>query len=163
MDDGGGAVTTHYESPLTQMINRRRVRYGDKFDAERVRANKWARYYGQHVRVRIHGEVKVGRVSATTGWEPAFLLVREGAMGSSDILDDNARVITGSEPRPFILRTLNRAGKTVAMHHIWDDQAHYYRCLTVRRKQYPEPEFVHVLEVNPEHADWLLSGRSKVA
>ena len=69
---------------------RKKLEYGDKFDSSDL-AEKWIPAFctGERIRVRFPwGEVKTGTVSVTTGWRPAFLLIRSRRChGSSDILD----------------------------------------------------------------------------
>lgn len=78
---------------MKQLIAQGQAVHGDKFDASDL-DERFARYYfsKERIKVSIDGEkeVQFGTVGKTTGWKPAFLLMRSSrAMGSSVILGRN--------------------------------------------------------------------------
>lgn len=82
-------------------VSRKQQEHGDKFDASELWQKFW-KYYGSDTRVKIRayypdsGEsyTRTGRVSATTGWKPAFLLMhRSSDRGSSDVLSERDEVV----------------------------------------------------------------------
>ena len=82
------------------LVNRGHVRHHGKFSEEGL-APKWVPYYESGARVEVRfssGEVKRGRVGATTGWKPSFMLMlRTSDHGSSWLLgegDEALRVIS---------------------------------------------------------------------
>jgi hypothetical protein len=87
---------------LERRIARGKREHGEKFDSSALEECHAlvARFYGTDTRVRVqYGEgegayTRTGRISTTTGWKPAFLLVhRRGSYGSSDVLGPKDRVI----------------------------------------------------------------------
>ena len=86
----------------TERLSRGVEEYGDKFDSssmDECEDNLKRHYHGGRVKVsRTYGsgevETRFGRVSSTTGWKPALLLMsRASAIGSSDVLSAIDRVI----------------------------------------------------------------------
>lgn len=82
-------------------LDRKKRQYGDKFDRSQM-PEKFVRYYDSDERVKVvahypeTGEswVRFGRVSATTGWKPSFLLMhRSSDIGSSDLLQERDEVV----------------------------------------------------------------------
>lgn len=96
-------------TPAVEFANltaRYRARYGERFDASELHPDL-ARWYQVRQRVRVtrtypNGDTRVrtGRIGATTGHRPAFLLIhRAGDHSSSDVLSAADRV-TGVQTRP---------------------------------------------------------------
>lgn len=86
-------------------------RHGQQFDpADLLAAAHVAEFCGTDVRVRVRteypgGEVyeRTGRVSLTTGWRPAFLLMhRAGAVGSSDVLGPRDQIVAVQRGRVYV-------------------------------------------------------------
>ena len=60
------------------LVARKQREHGDKFDTSDL-APQFVPYFngGERVRVRFsHGEELTGTIGVTTGWKPAFLLMR---------------------------------------------------------------------------------------
>lgn len=83
-----------------QRLDRGQREWGDKWDASDLESapqlHKW--YTNDYrVEVDVYGDGQVierGRISTTTGWRPAFLLMhRRSDHGSSTLLDGRARVL----------------------------------------------------------------------
>jgi hypothetical protein len=71
--------------------------HGESFDAGDLPA-KFVPYFenGQRIKVRLYmtGEVMTGTVGVTTGWRPAFLLMRRRSdRGSSHLLKSDTQII----------------------------------------------------------------------
>jgi hypothetical protein len=147
------------QSELELLCERLARMHGDKFDPAPLLASKWAPFYRSTVRVRFAcGEVKVGRVGCTKGWNPAFMLVRNGGFSSSDILRESDERVSDYAIRPWVLNTYDKDGQLVRWRAVWDEFTHYERCLAVRRRRYPElMGYVHRLEANLEAADERLA------
>ena len=67
---------------------RKQREHGAKWDASQL-DRSLVPYFesGARIKVRIFDEVLTGTVGVTTGWRPAFLLMRTSrSMGSSDVL-----------------------------------------------------------------------------
>lgn len=97
------ATGTEYELYLA----RKRREYGDRFVPPD--APQFVRYFqGPRIKVRTtypSGETyeRTGTVSITTGWKPAFLLMRRSnAFGSSDLLRRDDEVIAVQGGRKYI-------------------------------------------------------------
>lgn len=82
-------------------VDRKKREHGDKFDAAELH-QKFRSYFHSEQRVKVRayypdsGEswTRTGRVSATTGWRPAFLLMhRSSDRGSSDVLSERDEVV----------------------------------------------------------------------
>ena len=92
-------------SEYTEMIDRKRREHGEKFsDAE-----LWPQfrpYYrtGERIRVRsASGYERTGTVGVTTGWRPAFLLIRTSrSLGSSDVLNADDTIIGVKRGREYV-------------------------------------------------------------
>lgn len=84
------------------MVERFRRQWGEKFDPSSLEevAPSIRRFYGEETRVIVERTYsdgsthrRAGRISVTTGWRPAFLLVRRSSdMGSSDVLSADDRI-----------------------------------------------------------------------
>lgn len=83
------------ESKFDGYIARSRARYGDKFDdSDLDRRFVGAFNTGARIKVTCYGETLTGTVGVTTGWRPAFLLMRTArSRGSSVILNASAEII----------------------------------------------------------------------
>ena len=92
-----------------QYISRCKFKYGVKFRGASLAPQFIAAYNSnQRVTVEFMGEdgkvydVQRGKVSATTGWVPCFLLMRrESDHGSSYVLNNRARISTIDVWRKF--------------------------------------------------------------
>lgn len=77
----------------------------DRFDPSEL-AKKFIPHFRSGVRIKVRNadHVRTGRVGATTGWKPAFILMhRSNAHGSWDVLSDDDEIIGiqhGHEYRP---------------------------------------------------------------
>ena len=81
---------------FTDLVNRRTAQYGDKFDVSDL-DKRFIAYYqnGQRIKVETCGMVMTGTVGVTTGWKPAFLLMRTSRyMGSSWILGTESKLLS---------------------------------------------------------------------
>ncbi len=81
---------------FTDLVNRRTAQYGDKFDVSDL-DKRFIAYYqnGQRIKVETCGMVMTGTVGVTTGWKPAFLLMRTSrSMGSSWILGTESKLLS---------------------------------------------------------------------
>ena len=79
----------------TEVIERLAARHGAEFEAPKG-VDHLIRYFGAP-RVEVtdtrHGFVRRGRISITTGWRPALMLMhRASDTGSSDLLGPDDRV-----------------------------------------------------------------------
>lgn len=74
---------------------RARIKHGDKFDDSGLdRRFVGAFNTGARIKVTCYGETLTGTVGVTTGWRPAFLLMRTArSLGSSIILDASAEIV----------------------------------------------------------------------
>lgn len=83
--------------------NRKRNQYGDRF---RPPADtRFIRYFnsGERIRVRTCGMELTGTVSITTGWSPAFLLMRtRRSMGSPWTLGERDEVLAVKRGRRYV-------------------------------------------------------------
>ena len=81
---------------FTDLVNRRTAQYGDKFDVSDLDKRFIAFYQnGQRIKVETCGMVMTGTVGVTTGWKPAFLLMRTSrSMGSSWILSTESKLLS---------------------------------------------------------------------
>ena len=79
-----------------QYLNRKRREYGEKFDASDL-AQQFVRYYesGQRIRVKFnYGEELTGTIGITSGWRPAFLLMRTSrSIGSPWLLGKDDQIV----------------------------------------------------------------------
>lgn len=79
-----------------EYLAKKKREYGDKFDSSAL-AKKFIPYYNSGERIAVdfgNGVVKRGRVGATTGWKPVFLLVlTTRSMGSSYTLSDKDEIV----------------------------------------------------------------------
>ena len=81
---------------FTDLVNRRTAQYGDKFDVSDL-DKRFIAYYqnGQRIKVETCGMVMTGTVGVTTGWKPAFLLMRTSrSMTSSWILGTESKLLS---------------------------------------------------------------------
>ena len=81
---------------FTDLVNRRTAQYGDKFDVSDLDKRFIAFYQnGQRIKVETCGMVMTGTVGVTTGWKPAFLLMRTSrSIGSSWILGTESKLLS---------------------------------------------------------------------
>ncbi|MGH7962943.1 MAG: hypothetical protein ACRERD_14120 [Candidatus Binatia bacterium] len=78
---------------------RKQTEHGDKFDPSDL-AEKFISHFESGERIRVEFDygsggkcVRTGRVSVTTGWKPAFLLIRRRTdRGSSTLLNSDDRI-----------------------------------------------------------------------
>lgn len=86
------------------LVRRGRQRHGDRF-SESDLAPGFRRYYdsGERVRVRFdYGEELTGTIAATTGWRPAFLLMRTArSIGSIYTLSERDTVVAVRHGRTY--------------------------------------------------------------
>ena len=146
---------------LLDAIAYRKRAFGCKFTPEteaRLLSSRWALYYNLQVRVMFSfGEVKFGRVGLTSGWQPVFGLVLTGRWSMYASLNENDRVVSDWDMRPWLLNTYTQAGVLVKSHPIWDNNGHFYNALGQRRKKYGGDTYVHKLEPNPDYIDSILA------
>lgn len=92
-----------------EFVERKRREHGEKFDPSEL-YEKFRKYFHTDRRVKIRayypdsGETytRTGRVSVTTGWKPAFLLMhRSNAHGSSDLLTERDEVVAVQVGRKY--------------------------------------------------------------
>lgn len=78
--------------------------YGSMFDASNL-PEKFVRYYENGMRIKIRfpwGEEKTGTIGITTGWRPAFLLVRSSrSLGSSVLLGEDVQIVVVKYGRKY--------------------------------------------------------------
>ena len=93
--------------PLTrsykELLERREKEHGKKFDSSEL-AKQFIPYYenGQRIKVQMHGmsEQLTGTIGVTTGWKPAFLLMRSSrSTGSTWTLSKKDKIIEVMKPR----------------------------------------------------------------
>ena len=93
-----------------EYLSRKQREHGDKFDPAELHQKFW-RYYGSDQRVKVRayypesGEAytRTGRVRATTGWKPRFLLMhRSSDRGSSDVLSESDEVVAVQRDKRYI-------------------------------------------------------------
>lgn len=93
------------QSPFASRLARGERQWGDRFDPSEL-TDKFVPYFDTGDRIKVHtsyGEDITGTVSTTTGWRPAFLLVRRSnAMGSSDLLSDRDTVVAVKRGRYYV-------------------------------------------------------------
>jgi len=85
------------------LVLRGRSHYGDRF-SESDLAPRFRRYYesGERVRVRFSYGEATGTIGATTGWRPAFLLMRTArSIGSSYVLSERDTVVAVKHGRTY--------------------------------------------------------------
>ena len=78
-----------------ELIERAKQRYGEKFDASAL-ASQFIPYFNSEERIKVkdYDEELTGTIGVTTGWKPAFLLMRTSrSIGSSYILKENNQII----------------------------------------------------------------------
>jgi hypothetical protein len=81
---------------MTELVNRKTAQYGNKFDPSGL-DKRFITYYqtGQRIKVETCGMIMTGTVGVTTGWKPAFLLMRTSrSMGSSWILGTESKLLS---------------------------------------------------------------------
>ena len=107
---------------------RARRRHGDKFDSSKMyEADSYARQYFNSERVIVETTYRdgvtwrrAGRVSATTGWRPALMLMSTvRSVGSSDLLGENDKVVAVKTDRGY--RDL-RTGRIVKANLGWSEK-----------------------------------------
>lgn len=86
-------------------IERKRREHGVRFDPSEL-ASAFVPYFESQERVRVrlkYGEEMTGTIGVTTGWRPAFLLMRSSrALGSSVVLSSEASVIAVKRGRKYV-------------------------------------------------------------
>jgi|BioPla2DNA2_1021312.scaffolds.fasta_scaffold50315_4 uncharacterized protein YydD (DUF2326 family) len=83
-------ITTKYD----QYIERKRREYGEKFNPSDL-AKQFIPYFndGKRIKVETCGMTITGTVGVTTGWKPAFLLMRTSrSIGSPCVLSENDKI-----------------------------------------------------------------------
>lgn len=89
---------------MTELVNRRYAQYGDKFDTSDL-DKRFIQYYqsGQRIKVETCGMIMTGTVGVTTGWKPAFLLMRTSrSIGSSWLLGKECKLLAVKQGRQYI-------------------------------------------------------------
>jgi hypothetical protein len=89
---------------MTELVNRKTAQYGDKFDPSDL-DGRFITYYqtGQRIKVETYGMVKTGTVGVTTGWKPAWLLMRTSrSMGSPWILGKECKLLAIKQGKKYI-------------------------------------------------------------
>ena len=77
-----------------ELIQRKRREHGEKFDPSGL-AEQFKPYFetGQRIRVNFGYETLTGTVGVTTGWKPAFLLMRRvDSIGSPYLLSGTDKI-----------------------------------------------------------------------
>lgn len=85
------------------MITQRKAKFADKF-SDRDLSQKFVKYFenGQRIKVETSGLVLTGTVGITTGWVPAFLLIRTTrSMGSPWVLSDSDKILAVKQGRNY--------------------------------------------------------------
>jgi len=96
-------MTPEYEYYLST----KKREWGEKFDPSGLDP-RFIRYFrtGQRIRVKTCGMILTGTVSATTGWKPAFLLMRRSnSLGSPWTLGPQDELIAVKQGRRYYHRT----------------------------------------------------------
>lgn len=78
-----------------ELLARGRAQWGERFDPSDL-APQFAPYYENQARIEVDtcGMVLRGRVGVTTGWRPAFLLMRRRSdRGSAWVLSSKDRIL----------------------------------------------------------------------
>lgn len=94
-------------TPFEQRLIRGQREHGDKFATDDLHA-RFIPYYnsGQRIKVRYGGEdgpTITGVVSTTTGWKPAFILMRRSNdHGSSWVLTERDEIIAVQFGRNYV-------------------------------------------------------------
>jgi hypothetical protein len=91
----------------TESVQRGRREHGDKWNPSALdAAAQFVPYFGTGQRIRVTRDygneswTRTGRVSRTTGWRPAFLLMyRSNATGSSDVLSPEDQIVAVQNAR----------------------------------------------------------------
>lgn len=94
-------MNAHYQDYL----NRKKAQYGERFDASELDP-RFAEFYGtgQRIKVETLGETLTGTVEVTTGWKPAFLLMRTSrSMGSRYTMGPKDRIVAVQYGRKYVL------------------------------------------------------------
>jgi len=77
-----------------EFINHKRREYGEEFDPSDL-AEQFKPYFetGQRIKINFGHEVVTGTVGVTTGWKPAFLLMRRiDSIGSPYLLSESDKI-----------------------------------------------------------------------
>ena len=96
---------------MTELVNRKTAQYGDKFDPSDL-DGRFITYYqtGQRIKVETYGMVKTGTVGVTTGWKPAWLLMRTSrSIGSQWILGKESKLLAVKQGKKYISVCTNNA------------------------------------------------------
>jgi len=92
-------------SALDDYLARGVARHGDKFDPSAL-ADQFKPYFGTGKRIRVrfsYGEELTGTVGATTGWRPAFLLMRRSnSQGSPWLLGPDDKIVAVKRGRHYV-------------------------------------------------------------
>lgn len=89
----------HCLTRFEQFCARKRLQYGERFDASDLQAHFVSAYnQGSDYRIKVvfpSGETKWGHVGVTTGWKPTFLLMRNrNSVSSCDTLGTGCRIVS---------------------------------------------------------------------
>lgn len=86
-------------------LNRKTREHGTKFDPSDL-ASAFVPYYNSGERIKVRapwGDETTGTVGMTTGWRPAFLLMRTSrSIGSSYVLRETDTVIAVKRGRVYV-------------------------------------------------------------
>lgn len=93
----------------SEFETRKHREHGDKFDPAELHEKFRNYFHDGRIKVSRYypesGEsyTRTGRVSATTGWKPAFLLMhRSNDHGSSDVLSEKDEVVAVQRGRKYV-------------------------------------------------------------
>ena len=96
---------------MTELVNRKTAQYGNKFDSSDL-DKRFITYYqtGQRIKVEICGMITTGTVGVTTGWKPAWLLMRTSrSIGSQWILGKESKLLAVKQGKKYISVCTNNA------------------------------------------------------
>ena len=96
---------------MTELVNRKTAQYGNKFDPSGL-DKRFITYYqtGQRIKVETCGMIMTGTVGVTTGWKPAWLLMRTSrSMGSPWILGKESKLLAVKQGKKYISVCANNA------------------------------------------------------
>ena len=87
-----------------EYVSRKQKEHGTNFDPSEL-AEQFRPYYhtGQRIKVNTSAMILTGTVGATTGWKPAFLLMRTSrSIGSPWILRASDKIIAIKQGKRYI-------------------------------------------------------------
>ena len=82
-------------SKYEQYVERKRLEYGEKFNLSDL-AEQFIPYFNDGTRIKVEtgGMTITGRVGVTTGWKPAFILMRTSrSIGSPWLLGKGDKIV----------------------------------------------------------------------